>query len=171
MSKQERIIREKRTIEAVKKNMMGQTGKLGTIVKYLGYPVIRQGSGLFDQSFLDDPFAHPIEDLPTSEDLEVYQEGYIFDGLSRGMHIEIKYENADRRIWCTYKGYPVYFEISGELESYAPFSDWEDLIERLYKAAKAKKKKLELSMEPVIEEAAMARKQSLWQKMRLKWGV
>jgi hypothetical protein len=170
-SKQERVIREKRTIEATRKNLMGPSGKLGFIARFLGSPIIRQGSGLFDQSFLEDPYSHPMETIPESEDVETYEQGYVFDGLSRGMHIEVKYAKAEKRLWCTYKGYLVYSEISGDLEGYAPFEEWENMIDRLYKVAKDKKKKLELDMEPLVEQVAHRKKQAFWQKLRFKWGI
>lgn len=61
MHPRERAIREKRTNEAILKNFVGPDGKLGMIARYLGSPIIRQGSGLYDASYLDDPYAVPDE--------------------------------------------------------------------------------------------------------------
>ena len=52
----EEAIREARTIEAMKKGYAGLGGKFAIIAKILGYPIIEQGSSMFNQSFLDDPF-------------------------------------------------------------------------------------------------------------------
>ena len=60
-SQKEKVIREKRTMEAVQKNLMGVSGKLGLIAKTFGYPIVRQGSGLNDITYLDDPYEDFVE--------------------------------------------------------------------------------------------------------------
>jgi len=107
-SQKEKVIREKRTIEATGKNFMGITGKMGTIAKVLGSPIIRQGSGMMDVSYMEDPF-EVIEserektmsgqdgpemwrdEIQEMDDAATQDEGWVFDGLSRGMHLEIKF--------------------------------------------------------------------------------
>ena len=63
MNEKEKRIQEQRTIEATKKNLMGLTGKIGTIVRNLGQPMIAQceGGTFLDTSYLDDPWALPEE--------------------------------------------------------------------------------------------------------------
>ena len=63
MNEKEKRIQEQRTIEATKKNLMGLTGKIGTIVRNLGQPMISQceGGTFLDTSYLDDPWALPEE--------------------------------------------------------------------------------------------------------------
>lgn len=184
----ENAIREKRTIEATKKNIMGPAGKFGIILHAYGTEIMRQGSGLMDVAYLDDPYddftytehsptlsgggpvSYRDEILDASGD-SVYEEGLLFDGLGRGLHLEIVYWYANNEITVSYKGYTVYKEIAGELESYAPFPDWEDLVDRLYRTAREKVKKMKVDEEAAISEQIQRKKQSFWQYLRYKWGV
>lgn len=185
----ENAIREQRTIEATKKNFMGPSGRLGVIAMVLGSPIIRQGTGLWDVNYLEDPY----EDLTDVEfettisgqkgpqmykdeilemgDEFVEEEGYVFDGLSRGMHIDIKYWHVNHKLEVTYRGYLVYKEIVGELDTYAPFPEWEDMISRLYKSAKSKEKDQMPLKEMEIGEEIERKKRSIWEKLRTRWGI
>ena len=58
----EQMIREARTIEAMRKGYMGMEGKFSTVAKRLGSPIIEQGSSSFSQTFLEDPFELEKED-------------------------------------------------------------------------------------------------------------
>lgn len=185
----EEAIRERRTIEATKKNLMGTIGKLGLIVKTLGHPIIRQGSSLCDINFLDDPYEDhsdiefesmlsdqqgPVawqDRIEEGGDEEICEEGYVFDGLSRGMHLEIKLWHKNARIQVTYKGFSVYDEIAGELATYAPFPEWEDMIDRLHKVAKTKAKKYQQFAEVEIGEEIQKEKQKFWERLRYRWGL
>jgi len=188
-SRKEKVLREKRTIEATKKNLMGIAGKLGLIAQTLGHPIVRQGSGLMDQTFLDDPYEDftGSEYAPTvsdqlgpevwrdkineaSDDL-VYDEGFVFDGLSRGMHLEIRYIHHKQRIDVSYKGFPVYKEVAGELYAYAPFPEWEDLIDRLYKVARDEAKRNKRFKEVQLGQEIEKQKTRFWERLRLRWGV
>jgi hypothetical protein len=172
LSKKERAIREKRTIEATKKNLMGPTGKLGMIATFLGHKIMRQGSGLFGESFLEDPYHIPDEHgLSMAEDSEVQEIGHVFDGLSRGMHLEIKHYDCDNHLIVDYKGYRVYEEIAGDLRGYAPILEWESLVDKLFKQAKERRDKLELKMAPFIEQMVLKKRDSWFAKMRKKWGL
>lgn len=185
----ENAIKEKRTIEATKKNLMGPSGKLGVIAMTLGAPIVRQGSGYVDTVFLDDPY-EDFSDMEFAEtasgqqgpmvwedkiqeggDDFVTEEGYVFDGLSRGMHLEIKYWHQNHKFEVSYRGYPVYKEGGGELLAYAPFPEWEDMISRLYKEAKPKSKEMRSLREAEIGQAIEARKESFWRRLRTRWGV
>jgi hypothetical protein len=187
--KKEAVIREKRTIEATKKNLMGPSGKFGVILQAFGHPIMRQGSGLCDTNYLDDPFddfvhteysstvseqqgpvAYRDEILNSSDDF-IYAEGMLFDGLSSGMHIEIIHDRLAHTLKVSYKGYQVYKEVAGELEAYAPFPEWEDMIERLYRSAKDHIKKNKSYLETQIDEKIQEKKKSWWQKLRMRWGV
>lgn len=172
MHPKEKAIRERRLIEATRKNLMGASGKFGQIAKWLGSPIIRQGSGLYDVNYLEDPFdSTDPDEIPVAEDEFCQKEGLVFDGLSRGMHLEIKYFFATKKLTVDYKGYRVYTEINGELDSYAPFPDWENLIERLYKQAKEKEKKVGKEME-LEEQHSMAEKaKNFLQMLRMRWGI
>lgn len=190
-SQKEKAVREKRTIEATKKNFMGPSGKLGTIVQVLGHQIIRQGTGIMDVTYLDDPYEDHTDaefentisgqdgpqmyqetpELPEISDDIVFHEGFVFDGLSRGLHIEIKYWMRNQKLEVTYKGYQVYKEIGGELFAYAPFDDWEDMITRLYKVAKPRSKELKEQREVEIGEKIQKKKNTFWERLRTRWGV
>jgi hypothetical protein len=93
---------------------------------------------MFDETFLDDPYEeqYKSDELPTMDECEMsYELGWIYDGLRQGLHLEIKYFNPENKLTVYYKGYEVYKEVSGELEAYAPFEEWEDPIKELYKVA------------------------------------
>ena len=171
MNKQEKLIQEKRTMLAVKNNMMGPSGKLGTIAKYLGSPILRQGVGMMDESFLDDPYETPEETIPTSEDEYIWEEGLAFDGLSIGVHIEIIYNHNEKKLSATYKGYPVYIEIAGELHTYAPFPEWETQIDKLYDLAHRRREKRKGELRLSVEEQVEAEKMSFLQRLRMRWGI
>lgn len=169
-AEKERMIREKRTIEATRKNMMGATGKLGLITKWLGTKIVRQGSGLFDQTFLDDPFVEE-EYMPTLNEAAISNEGYHFDGLSRGMHFEVKYMHGNSELTAYYKGYLVYKEIAGDLYAYAPFPEWENLVEPLYLEAEKRANKEKVELDEEKEKSFLRLGQMFIHKLRMEWGL
>lgn len=190
MNQQENAVREKRKIEATKKNLMGPSGKLGMIAKFLGSDIIGQGSDLLDLHYMDhfnDDFVEkeyaptvsdqkgPVswrDEIKDMEDgISTSALGYIFDGLSRGMHLEIKYFKENGELVANYKGYEVYHEIAGELNGYAPFPEWEDMITRLHKSAKQKREKIKQQQKKEIGEKIESQKAGIWQKLRLRWGL
>ena len=187
--KQENVIREKRIIEATKKNLMGPAGKFGIILQAYGTPIIKQGSSLFDQGFLNDmneddvyteysstlsgqngPLAHRDEIL-YYQDEQIYNEGLIFDGLNRGFHLEIVYWDHENKLKVSYKGYVVYLEIAGELESYAPFDEWENIIDKIFINAKQKAKSIKIQKEKEISDHIQQKKKNFLKQIRLKWGI
>jgi hypothetical protein len=173
MRPEEKIVQEKRTILAASKNLMGSEGKLGTIAKYLGEKIIRQGSPLFDATYLNDPYDIVDEDeIPTAgESDRGYEEGWIFSGLGYGIHLEIQLYELENRLVVYYKGYEVYREEAGDLLTYAPFTDWEKRIESLYKKAREKEVKFKGDIAILLEREIQKEKKSFFQKLRLKWGV
>lgn len=201
----EEKIREKRILEANKKGLVGQNGKIGTILKIFGSPIISQTEGGYyvDSNYLEDPYDQkkPIEDISDSVDLMrnipimnidtndrpntkewsdgmpdavdygVDTIGIHFDGLSRGMHLEIKYDELTSELLVLYKGYVVYKEIKGEILSYAPYEEWEKWIESLYKVAKEKIRKIkEEEFEDSIKNNERE-KFRWWNKIKEKWGI
>lgn len=174
MNDKEKRIKEQRLIEAAKKNFLGANGKLGSICRYLGESIKGTG-GVFYDSYeynFDNWGEEDPNDLPTEElDTSVYSMGYVFDGLSRGMHLEIKYLKYEKKLSCHYKGYEVYTEVAGDLTGYAPFPEWEILIDKLYKVAKntARAKKIQFTKEQKIEGTVKAK--GFLQKMRERWGI
>lgn len=208
MSKAEEFeekIREKRILEANKKGLMGQNGKIGVVLRIFGQPIIDQSEGGFyvDTNYLQydnniekksleeisDSIEFmkniPIMDVEGSErpntaewsegmpdaiNYTTNQIGFHFDGLSRGMHMEIKYDDLTSEIVVSHKGYVVYKEIKGELLGYAP-GEWEEWIEKLYKVAKEKQRKTkEEEFEKSIKENKR-QKNEWWDKMISRWGI
>lgn len=165
------LIREKRTIEATRKNIMGGSGKLGMIAKCFGSEIIKQGSGTYDQTFLErfDDFEEE-ETVPVMEDESISKEGYFFDGLSRGMHFEIKYLNSGV-LTAYHLGYLVYHEISGELFTYVPNDNWEKLIvEPLYQQAKLKAETMKKEQKEFSEMNNLRKAQQFIINLRNRWG-
>lgn len=176
----ERVLRERRTNEAIMKDYMGPSGKFGVILRFLGMPIIRQGSPLFTERYLEDPYEVKEEGgLPTFDESNSYVEngrdrpytGYLFDGLSRGMHLEIKYISSDKKLTVDYKGYNVYMEIAGDLYAFAPFPEWEDMISRLYKQAEKKKEKMVAERKSEMIEYARREQAGVLERLRRFWGL
>jgi hypothetical protein len=197
----EQKIYEQRSIEANKKGLVGQTGKIGTVLRIFGNPIIAQidGGGYVDTNYLENYMEEideeprnnidfmkkmPVIDMGTarpegeewseiqnSKPFGIQQIGVHFDGLSRGMHMEIKYDEFEAELILTYKGYLVYKETKGEILTYVPITEWESWINYLYKKAKEKQRKLkEEEFENKIIETEKS-KHEWWKKMISKWGI
>lgn len=198
----EEKIKEERTIEANKKGLVGQGGKIGTVLRVFGQPIILQSEGgsLIDSSYIDlrgDKLEEeirnnidllksiPVMDLDsierpsTDEWTEINEStpyttqtiGWHFDGLSRGMHLEIKYEESKSELIVLYKGYLVYKEMAGDLLCYVPVPEWEDWIERLSKSAKDIQRKIKEKEFAEQVKKVEEQKQSWWDSMKSRWGV
>jgi hypothetical protein len=201
----EEKIKEQRVLEATKKGLMGQNGKIAIVLKIYGEPIIGQKEGgTFVDSYyinLENNDIKSLDEINNSEDLlrnipimnlednirpqseewmgdmpdgnyySVETVGVHFDGLRRGMHMEINYNYDLSEMSLYYKGYIVYKEIKGELISYAPYEEWEKWIESLYKSAKEKLRKIK---EEEFEESikiSEKEKNFWWQKIKEKWGI
>lgn len=204
MSNQEELeqrIREQRTVEANKKNLVGQNGKIGVVLRMMGSPIIAQveGGGYVDTHYIDTQGALedeeprnntefmkgvPVMGVDGSErpsgsewtemsDPTMYGTmvmGWHFDGLSRGMHMEIKYDDSTSELSLHYRGYPAYRELKGEIIGYVPNEEWEGWIDRLYKTAKEmKRKQQESEFEEKVKEAE-DNKQSWLRGIISRWG-
>lgn len=170
MDKKEQLIREQRTIEATRKNLMGLTGKLGVILKHLGEPILREGGSMFESSYLDDPWAEP-EEIPTMDENEVVLTiGHLFDGLSRGKHLEIKYLDDRRELSVVHRGRLVYKEVAGELECYVPELEWEGEVDGLFAQAREAEQGTRKARESQAKEAGRRRQHDFLDRMRTKWG-
>jgi hypothetical protein len=168
---------------------MGPSGKLGTILQAFGAPVMKQGSNLMDVGYLESPYQDEVyteysstlsgqqgpiahrDEILDLEDDGVHNQGLLFDGLSRGIHMEILYWHDTNEIKVSYRGFQVYHEIAGELSAYAPFPEWEDLIEKLHRAAKERMKKIKKDRELEFAEQIQTEKKAFWQKLRTRWGL
>ena len=106
-------------------------------------------------------------------DADIYDEqlvGYNFNGLSRGMHLEITYKKSDKNLLVYYKGYQVFKEHAGDLRAYAPSEKWESLIDRLYKSAvKILKERANLKLVQA-KKKSQAKKENWLVKLQERWG-
>ena len=184
----ENVIREKRTMEATKKNLMGPGGKLGLIARTFGKPIIRQGNPLYDATYMNlemdfteehyektlsgqnGPLAYREEIAEMGEE-GMNTEGFLFDALSSGIHLEIQLWIENNRLRVYYKGHVVYEESGAELEAYTPFDEWEQHVNRLYDRAKVKAKVQEKTRDAVEEAVVEKQKASIFQILREKWGI
>lgn len=169
----EQMIKEARTIEAMRNGYMGLEGKFSVIAKNLGQPIVHQGSLFVDQTFLDDPYKleDPDEIPMMDEDEHSYEVGLQFDGLSSGINLTISVQYHLREIICRYEGQIVYKEISGELEGYAPNEAWESKIEGLYNVARKQERRLRPIERAKLAEAAGKKREEVLEYLRKKWGL
>ena len=169
----EQMIKEARTLEAMKKGYMGLEGKFANIAKYLGQPIYVQGGRVFEQTFLDDPYGlDEPEEIPMMEEEEnSYDIGLQFDGLSRGMNMTISVQYHLREITCRYESQIVYKEISGELEGYAPNPAWEEKIENLSNLARKQERTKRPAERAKAAEATVKKREEVLEYLRLKWGL
>lgn len=169
----EKQIQEARTIEAMKKGYMGLEGKFCVVAKWLGKPIIHHGSQLVEENYLFDPFEQEDpEEIPTFEESESsFEIGTFFDGLSRGININIYVNFEMREIKCYYDDKIVYRETTGELEGFSPNEVWEEKLEKLYSLAKkVEKEKRQIEKKDLIK-IAEKKKNSILKYLKEKWGL
>lgn len=176
VEKQKRI-KEQRLIEATRKNLTGVDGKIGCILKYIAAPIEAQGGDSSGISYGTTEFQRYWEDddeegLPELDPEQTYTEiGKHFDGLSRGMHLEIKYMSDSNQITVLHKGHMVFCEIAGDLLCYVPGQEWENQIDQLFGLAKkieSQKSKIEVKENKLEAERE---KRSLLNKLKTLWGI
>lgn len=185
-----KIIKEQRLAEAIDRNYMGLEGKFGTILKYLGYPIISQESGYFKQTEWKDVYELENEETLPEEDPDglIKEIGKSFEGLKYGYHIElsylkegsipvqknkyrVEYEPASRVLKVSYKGYLVYLEAEGELHIFTPMQEWEDIIVTLYGSAKKIQKQYKIDNSLEDQKENKKRKLGFLENLRKKWGI
>jgi hypothetical protein len=170
---------------------MGLRGKFGVILKTLGQPIVRHTTGggqFFTQTFLEedqDEDGLPVADTeerdqpegwewgePREADLfDTINEGWHFNGLNQGLHMEIWFDEGESELKVIYKSYVVYKEQAGELQSFVPFKEWQEAIEVLYSQAhKIFKNKQTLSNQAKSKKEKAA-KLNWVDKMKKLWGV
>jgi hypothetical protein len=178
MLDKEQRIKEQRTAEAMKKNLMGLGGKFACIACHLGSKIIDETGGLycetpmFDVRELNTGFEFDYTKIYDGEENGYSREiGCLFDGLSRGIHLEIKYLSDEKSLTVSYKGVMVYREVAGDLECYAPTLEWEGKIEKLYITAKKiadQKRRIEGKE---AKEKVARRYNQFFEQLRLRWGL
>lgn len=211
----EKNIKAERLAEATSKNLIGQTGKMGIILRAFGQPIMEQYEGLsmYDgttgvgksESTLDLDFYNEdtFEDMysatsnesfmkrmpviiddnnprPTGSEwtnitndvhISIQPKGYHFDGMSRGMHLEIWYDSENMHFSVYSRGYLVYKEEMGDLITYRPDEYWESQVDKLYKVAKSVDR--DKKEDAFVKETQDAEKeQKSWiQSLRDRWGL
>lgn len=163
-------IREKRTAEAVQKNLLGQEGKIFLISKLLGEPIVKESSGpeILDFDNLDADFDNTIP-LYDDETTSVIV-GHFYEGLKHGHHLEIIYNEFESTLKLYYKGFLCYHEENNVLLSYVPNEGWENIVENLYKVVEQKIKYLIEKRKMAEKEAFSTIKQHEIKRLTDKWG-
>ena len=97
--------------------------------------------------------------------------GLVFDGLKRGMHMNIQYMEENATVTVYWKGYLVFKEVAGDLRTYVPGDDWEEKIDTLYNLAKPKQTEREKAREEVKVEVNKRDKMNWMQSILRRWGA
>jgi hypothetical protein len=167
----EQLIKEKRTIEATKKEYMGANSKFILICKNLGEEIIQQGS---DNNFIKyDNFWDKEESSyeTIDENTPISSLGFYFYGLNYSCNLEIYFLDYEKLTKVIYEGTKVYEEVNGELEAYTPNNEWEVMIENLYNLAKEKDKKLKIKEKERKNKIFEERKSSMLEILKKVWGI
>jgi hypothetical protein len=167
----EKRVREERTLQAERNNLRGPRGKIGSIVRMLGQKMffhIMEEPPLF-------PGDEPSPEIRIGEDQVVVDddgegEGWSFDGLKWGMHVEIIVNHPESRQTVYYKGYKVFEEIDGDLQVYVPFPEWETLIDKLYILAEKRRGEFQVEKEKEKQRKGKIKERTFWEKLRYSWG-
>lgn len=161
-------VKEQRLIEATHKDYLGPEGKIAIVLRNLGTPIMGHTSPFVEITEMQDPYALDDEGLPYFDENEsTAMMGFMFDGLSRGVHMEIK--QIEYLITVYYKGYKVFEEDRGDLNCYVP-GEWEVELERLYKVAMPTEKANKKHTKMVREALAQHKKNSWISEMKDRWG-
>ena len=97
--------------------------------------------------------------------------GLTFDGLKRGMHLNILWMEDNKTLTVHWQGFLVYKEVSGDLRSYIPGVEWEAKIDTLYKVAKPVRVEREKEKKEIAEEVSKKQKMSWMQSIIKRWGA
>jgi hypothetical protein len=174
-----------RTIEATKK---GINPKLVLIAKTFGSPIIGHyydAPMLADEDWTD--FNDPKKDwsIEEADDGTVPRFGYVYDSLKTGVNLEIvvmagdvrnpltgkKEMSKPKEVRCSYRGYRVYHEEEGVIRCYAPFPEWEDHVNKMYKVATEKDKKVKVVEKEHENKARKEAAQKALGTLRRLWGI
>lgn len=176
MREPEKRIREQRTIDATKENLMGLGGKFGCIMKYLGQPIYEEGGGGIETNLFIAPWHEEWVDddsdiKEASEEDNKFILGWMFDGTSSGIHLEIKYIETRHTLSVHWQGHLVYEEIRGELEAYVPKKDWQEKVNMLYQRARAREKVAQRAEMQEQKAEIEKEKKGFLAKLRERWGI
>lgn len=193
MNEHEQKIKDLRTLEAKRKDYMGLKGKFGIILKTMGEPIVAHTSGggkFYTETSLNDYMSLEEENIPTTDTEErglpdgqewnvpenisffgTHNEGWHFDGLSRGCPLEIWFKDDESELRVTYKGIVVYRELAGDLKAYVPAEEWQAMIERLYLHARKALKEHQNEHNRKTSESKKRSKSAWVEKMKRLWGA
>jgi hypothetical protein len=197
----EERIREQRTVEANRKGLVGHGGKIGVVLRVFGQPIVDQSEGgiyvdtnrleewdkdeseprnalemmrkipIMDMGGHDRPSTDEWSELNDPIPYGTRTVGWHFDGLGRGMHLEIKYDEATTELALTYKGYQVYKEVKGELNAYIPHPEWEGWIDQLFKKARDIQRVMKEQEFEAQMKASEKNKEKWLREIALRWGI
>jgi hypothetical protein len=164
----EEKIREQRTFEATAKNLMGMEGKFYLIARFLGDPITSQSS---DQTFLETDELWDDDEMPSFSDDDIFSDiGYVYNGLSNGIHLEIICKENEGTIKVYFEGYLYYEEELGNLNRYIPYPPLEKHIENIYSRVEEKVKYMIKKEKPIQEKQIKKMEFDEIRKLREKWG-
>jgi len=174
---------------------VGISGKIGTILRTLGSDIIHHSQDenllLYPEEFVSEPKTAEelMSYLPTidsefnprpegkewGEIGEIYPTntrriGMHFDGLGRGMHMEIKYDDEKSELSLTHKGYLVYRETMGDIDTYIPHDEWEGWVEKLWVLSRGIQRKQKEEEFKKKNEETDEIKESWLNSLMKKWG-
>lgn len=170
--KKEQMIREQRTVEAMKNGFMGAEGKLVRIAKLYGTPIIRHDTANYQQRFLDDPYKidNPDE-IPTMSDEEMsFDIGRMYSDLANRNHLEIIWKSEFQEIRCYFNGTLVYLELGGTLDGYVP-GEWEKRINVLFDQVRKKERILIKEKKEETNIISARQRKEFIEQMKVKWGL
>lgn len=163
-------IREKRTAEALQKNLLGQEGKIFLTSKLLGEPIVKEsyGSERLDFDNLDEDLDNTIPFY--DEETTSLVVGHFYEGLKYGQHLEVIYNEYESTLKLYYKGFLCYHEENNVLVSYVPNDEWEKVVDKLYEVAEQKIKYLIEKRKMAEKQAFSTIKQHEIKRLTDKWG-
>lgn len=163
-------IQEQRTNEAIKKNYMGMEGKIYLIAKYVGDEIVKQTEAPeildFDSIYETDPVGIPYLDEESYSTVQ----GYHYNGLSNGLHLEITTSEYENSIKVYYKSYIVYHEEGGNLVVFIPHQGWEEIIDKMYQQVQDRIKAIHEKMKKDEEKLLQKLEKEELDRLRNKWG-
>lgn len=139
----------------------GTAKEVQSQIPYMNLPFISEPSG---GSFREE------RDYEMPE-VSTHSMGHHFDGLNRGLHMEIWLLDGLNEIKVYFQGHLVFMEVGGELMAYNPTSGWEEHVERLSLAAlKIQRDRRGVEQEQKKQQAQ--RKKATWlEGLRERWGI
>lgn len=154
------------------------TSKMKHIVKYLGEELVGLGFGTtgdisiesYDRGIQYEEIESE-DGIPTMDGSEgSHVISYFFDGLSRGMNLQIYYDPNDESVKATYHGILVYLELQGTIQTYVPHSSWESHVNSLFQVAEKTAKIKEAQIAEEKKEEAKSQMHKVWDYLRTNWG-